>query len=213
MPIDYSQPLSLVARESTIEAHDHAATSSVAKALLSGELPVSYYVRYLMLLWHAYDAIEQALEKHSENPVIEPTYNPALLARAPAISADIAYFLNEADWKSHELHHSVLEHAVPYRARIEEISNSSDPSPLLAHAYVRYLGDLSGGQSIRHTIAKAYNLPGDSGLQFYDFNQLGASSSPATTQADLKKIKEWFRNGMDKGAGDNVEIKGAYALP
>jgi heme oxygenase len=42
---------------------------------------------------------------------------------------------------------------------------------LVAHAYVRYLGYLSGGEAVRRKISKAYQLydHGD-GIAFYNFN-------------------------------------------
>jgi len=91
--------------------------------------------------------------------------------------------------------------------RINSISDSSDPSALLAHSYVRYLGDLSGGQSIRRVIAKAYELDEMSGigLEFYEFKELGGSRR--ASQGDMKKIKEWFREGMNVGVHDKA-IKG-----
>lgn len=95
-----------------------------------------------------------------------------------------------------------------YVDRIQFLSDSTDPSPLLAHSYARYLGDLSGGQFIRRTIAKAYELGDTSGLgtEFYAFKQLG--SSKKATQGDMKTIKEWFRDGMNKSKSE--ETKGMF---
>lgn len=95
-----------------------------------------------------------------------------------------------------------------YVSRIQELSDSADPSPLLAHSYVRYLGDLSGGQTIRRRLAKAYQLDEQLGLglAFYSFKSLD-SSKPAS-QGEMKRIKDWFRAGMNEGGGDNVTLKG-----
>ncbi|KAF8964428.1 hypothetical protein BDZ97DRAFT_1816531 [Flammula alnicola] len=94
-----------------------------------------------------------------------------------------------------------------YVQRIEEVADSSDPSALLAHSYVRYLGDLSGGQTIRHTLAKAYELDEAAGLgvSFYAFKEL-RSSKPAS-QGEMKRIKDWFREGMNKAGDQGVEVK------
>ncbi|KAK7028849.1 hypothetical protein VNI00_014862 [Paramarasmius palmivorus] len=215
--IDFSRPLSDVLRECTKEAHQHIETSAAATALLSGQVTKEEYVRFLMMLWHVYAALEQGLERHATNPILEPTYNPPLLERAPALSSDISYLLQvpENSWRSHPIHTTLLSSApyglTDYVNRIHELSDSEDPSPLLAHAYVRYLGDLSGGQTIRHTIAKAYGLDEASGqgLSFYAFKEL-KSSKPAN-QGEMKRIKDWFRAGMNTGAGDNKELKASIA--
>lgn len=210
--LDYTLPISALVRESTKEAHDNVEHSPTAVAMLRGELQYETYIQYLMTLWHIYNAIERGLERHSSHPVLEPTYNPSLLSRAGPLEADISYLLKvpESSWKSHSLHKALIASPHPalsgYVARLEEISNSSDPSPLLAHAYVRYLGDLSGGQQIKHTIAKAYDIDATGpGLSFYNFKEL-KSSKPASL-GEMKRIKEWYRDGMDKGVGDDVNIK------
>lgn len=136
-----------------------------------------------------------------------------MLARAQTLTADISYLLqvNESTWKSHPVHLSLLASTpaplTAYVARINELSNANDPSPLLAHSYVRYLGDLSGGQVIRHTLAKAYNLDEDAGdgLSFYAFKEL--RSSKLASQGEMKRIKEWFREGMNEG-GKTAAVKG-----
>jgi len=201
MSIDFSLPLATLLRESTHEAHELVAKSPGAMVLLSGRSLVS--------------AFEQALDRHATHPVLEPTYNPTLLARAPALASDISFLLQvpEASWKSHPVHVKLLQSAplelTAYVNRIRELATSDDPTPLLAHSYVRYLGDLSGGQTIRRTLGKAYDLDeeGEQGLSFYAFKELRSSKS--ANQGEMKRIKEWFREGMNTAGERGVEVKGA----
>ncbi|KAJ7213844.1 hypothetical protein GGX14DRAFT_444245 [Mycena pura] len=213
--VDLSQPLSDVLREGTKKAHEEVEVSPAASAMLKGELDKEEYIRFLMMLWHIYDTFERGLERHQNHPVLEPTYNPTLLARAPPLSADIAHLLGvpETSWKSHRVHVQLMASGGPpaltaYTSRIQDIADSSDPSPLLAHAYVRYLGDLSGGQTIQRALAKAYGLRASgAGLEFYKFKEL--HSSKQANLGEMKRIKNWFRAGMNKGAGDNMDVKAA----
>ena len=47
------------------------------------------------------------------------------------------------------------------------------PELLVAHAYTRYLGDLSGGQQLARVARKAYNLEkGGAGTAFYEFGNI-----------------------------------------
>ncbi|KAJ7697553.1 hypothetical protein B0H14DRAFT_3174408 [Mycena olivaceomarginata] len=145
------------------------------------------------------------LERHQNHPVLEPTYNPTLLARAPPLSADIAHLLgvSESSWKSHRIHVQLMAAQPPalekYVARIQAIADSPDPSPLLAHAYVRYLGDLSGGQTIQRALAKAYGLTmGGAGLTFYAFKEL--RSAKLATQGEMKRIKDWQAAVMEEAS-------------
>ncbi|KAK0441615.1 hypothetical protein EV421DRAFT_1811715 [Armillaria borealis] len=208
---DYSQPLSAVLKESTKEVHQNVEHSEGAEALLRGELSKEEYARFLMMLWYIYDAFERALDRYSTHPVLEPTYNPALLQRAPSLAADISYLLQvpESSWKTHRIHSELMANTpaalTEYVTRIQDLANSADPAPLLAHSYVRYLGDLSGGQTIRHTLAKAYALEDGKGLSFYSFKEL--HSSKTASLGEMKRIKDWFRGGMDAGAGDNQAVK------
>lgn len=90
-------------------------------------------------------------------------------------------------------------------------------SLLLAHAYVRYLGDLSGGQYIRRRIAKVYGLSdahdsskGD-GVRFYIFKNSDGGGDAEAGKADIQRLKDWFKAGMDAGVGDDSELKGRFA--
>jgi len=208
-------PLSSLLRDGTAQAHEIAEKSEGAKLLVSGELDKMEYIRYLMMLWHVYDALEAALEVHSTHPILAPTYNPTVLFRSQRITSDLAVLLNipEFNVESHPIHQNFLRSAPDalhtYVDRIEELSKNGDAGRLLAHAYVRYLGDLSGGQFIRRRVAKAYNLSLEDGLgtRFYEFNKLDGSEP--TTQADARKIKDWYRNGMNEGVGDDRDVKAA----
>ncbi|GLB38615.1 putative heme oxygenase [Lyophyllum shimeji] len=215
MSIDFSLPLATLLREATHEAHEIVAKSPGATAMLSGRLDREEYVRYLMMLWHIYDAFEQALDRHATHPVLEPTYNPTLLARAPALASDISFLLQvpEASWKTHSAHTKLVQSPPPeltaYIARIRELAESEDPTRLLAHSYVRYLGDLSGGQTVRRTLGKAYDLDDDvgQGLSFYAFKEL--RSAKTANQGEMKRIKEWFRAGMNTAGERGEDVKAA----
>ncbi|QRW20112.1 heme oxygenase [Rhizoctonia solani] len=191
--IDYTQNISTLLRTSTKRAHNAVHHSELAGKLLRGELPKNEYIYFMMLLWRVYNAIEEGLETHSTNPVLAPTYRPALLSRAGCLSADIAYLLDTTEdaWQSTPLYRSLIS-APPaglrdYVAHLEQLAvskDSTDNSRLLAHAYVRYLGDLSGGQSIRNRMAKAYDLPDTgAGASFYDFGSAGMNEAVGDDRA------------------------------
>jgi heme oxygenase len=74
-----------------------------------------------------------------------------------------------------------------------EQASGGDGSRLIAHAYARYLGDLSGGQIVKRLLARSLNLPPPA-LSFYDF--------PAI--ADIAAFKSEYRAAIDR-AGDESE--------
>jgi heme oxygenase len=116
------------------------------------------------------------------------------------------------DWSGHPIYVQ-LEKDSPgplttYVNRLRHLAaDGSDSRLLLAHAYVRYLGDLSGGQIIRARVAKSYGFPknGD-GVRFYAFHE--GKGEPEVGPSEMKALKEWFRAGMDTGVGDDEKLKG-----
>ncbi|KAG2066320.1 heme oxygenase-like protein [Suillus decipiens] len=212
---DFSLPMASLLRVGTSQAHEAAEHSQGGVRLVKGELDKEEYVYFLMMMWHVYDELERGLDMHASYPTLQPTYNPALLSRTPSLSQDISYLLGvpEATWQKHPSHSSLMtsppKSFTEYTTRLRELSESSDPTRLLAHAYVRYLGDMSGGQFIGRRIAKAYDLDMDQGdgVRFYDFKKLDSNES--ANMGDLKKIKEWYRDGMNAGIGDDTALKAA----
>ena len=55
--------------------------------------------------------------------------------------------------------------------RINQISKEK-PELLVAHAYTRYLGDLSGGQILKKIAQRGMGLQGSEGLAFYEFDKI-----------------------------------------
>ena len=157
--------------------------------------------------------LESGLDAHSTNPVLKPTYQPTLLARAPHLAADIAYLLGTPNWQSHpvflELQIDTPAPLSAYVSRIRTLSASNASAPLLlAHGYVRYLGDLSGGQVIKRGLMKAYDLPETGeGVRFYEFESTRKDGSKAG-QPGMKQTKDWYRDGMDAGVGEDEKLKG-----
>ncbi|KAI0030439.1 heme oxygenase [Vararia minispora EC-137] len=210
--LDLSQPIADLLRSGTAAAHETAEHSKGAGYLARGELTREEYARFLIMLYHVYSTLEQALEQHASHPVLAPTYNPALLSRAPALEADIAHILSVSTsaLPNHPLWASLVTDPPPalsrYTARLRTLRDSSSPALLLAHGYVRYLGDLSGGQFIRRRVQKAYGLEGDIGTAFYEFGRLGNTAAHAAL-GDMKRIKEWYREGMNRGVGEDLDLK------
>ena len=178
-----------------------------------------------------FSALELGLAEYASNPVLAPTYDPQLLARAPALSRDIRHFLSllPANFTSGptvplSTTSSPPPFPVPpflqpvfdsppapvhaYVSHLRYLASSAATAPsLLAHAYVRYLGDLSGGQVIRGRIKRAYGLKGDDGIRFFLFPREGEEGGEAGEKQKMVEVKDWYRRGMNEGVGDDKELK------
>ncbi|BEI81080.1 hypothetical protein CcaverHIS002_0202400 [Cutaneotrichosporon cavernicola] len=232
--LDMSRPVSELLRKGTQRAHTNAENSDGATALTAGKLEMREYVRWLGILWRVYDALETGLDAHATNPVLAGTYNPKLLARAGTLAADIRFLLKRMGHDDSPVRTDIVPTppfplpaflaevftttAPPlkvYIDRLRELAATPDQAPrLLAHAYVRYLGDLSGGQIIGARLRKAYNLDNLDGRMFYFFDLDGDRTAAETgdeTVGDRKKklfaVKGWYRDGMDGGVGDDKALK------
>jgi hypothetical protein len=182
------------------------------------------------------------MSTHSSNPVLQGIYDPSLLARGPALVADITHLLSllpsssagsgfaptMSDTDSSiplppfplpAFLSSIFLNPAPalsnFLTHIHHLCTAPGQAPLLlAHAYVRYLGDLSGGQIIGGRIKRAYGLKGKEGIAFYDFSAKGLRSgfesdpSGEGGKKRLMDIKDWYRRGMDDGVGEDKDLKG-----
>jgi heme oxygenase (biliverdin-producing, ferredoxin) len=150
--------LSAAMRTASQEEHDAAERSPFISELLRGGLDKEAYGAYLARLRPIYAALEEAIRRHRNDPVVATIYDPAL-ERLPAIEADLHC------WSDGSPRSIDSPAAGSYCRRLESID---DGPALLAHHYTRYLGDLSGGQAIGRILDRVFKL-GGVGLAFYAF--------------------------------------------
>jgi heme oxygenase len=100
------------------------------------------------------------------DPELVSAFADPALTRAAALEADLAH-LYGPDWESTI---TVLDSTRAYTDRLRDLAATS-PTHFIAHHYVRYLGDLSGGQMIGRTLSKHYGL-GEAGTSFYRFDRI-----------------------------------------
>ena len=167
----------------TAGLHREAERSGVMREMLRGSIDRAGYALFLRNLLPVYDAMERALEHPDRDPCLALIANPALY-RAAALRADLQHFADvdaaaEAD---------LVPSAARYAARV-----GMGGAGLIAHAYVRYLGDLNGGQILKRLIGRRFGLEG-AGLAFYDF--------PAA--ADPQSLALSYRGAIDQ-AGAHLD--------
>ena len=174
--------LSLTSRlkDATRELHQVAEHAGGMSALLRGRVDRAQYCLLLRNLHALYAALESALDRHAAMPLVAPVRVPVLY-RTAALAADLRT-LHGAAWN--EL--PVAAAMQSYVARLDQIARAQPPL-LAAHAYVRYMGDLSGGQILRDVVRRALDLQDGTGIAFYTFAGGG----------DGREIKEGFLAALD----------------
>jgi heme oxygenase (biliverdin-producing, ferredoxin) len=158
--------------------HARAERSGVMGALLQRRLGRPGYVALLRNLQAIYEALESALDRLQPALAALGAGMPAVLRRGPALAADV-------DWLDGAGADSPPVAAASEYARRLEALNAGDAHLLLAHTYVRYLGDLHGGQVLRPLVRGLYGLASDAddGTRFYDF---GDDATVAALRIELR---------------------------
>jgi heme oxygenase len=180
---DGSLPVSVVTalylRTKTL--HLEAERSGIIRELLRGSANRAGYILLLRNLLPAYQAMEQGLARHRKTPGIGALANYRL-DRAPAIESDLVALCGEA-WQ-HEI--PLLPAGDRYARRVTQAAQGGG-ARLIAHAYTRYLGDLSGGLILQRLLARSLELqPAE--LSFYDFPKY----------PDLAALKATYREALDR---------------
>jgi heme oxygenase len=153
-------------REGTKQSHTMAENTAFMKCFLKGIVEKEPFRKLTANLYLVYSALEGELLRYRDHPVISLVYFPELNRKAN-IEKDLAFYYGE-DWR-HQI--VALEAGKAYVARIHELANT-EPTLLISHAYVRYMGDLSGGQSLKKIVRSALNLPPDQGTGLHEFEQI-----------------------------------------
>jgi heme oxygenase len=169
-------------RAETRDAHVLAERSGIMATLLRGKITRDAYVSLLRNLAGIYRPLEEELDRHAGHAALVGIDLHAL-RRLASLENDIAALDVDAPHDAWAEQPATRE----YAARLRELGRSS-PELLLAHAYVRYMGDLSGGQMLKNVVAKSLGIGDDEpGLAFYAFPRI----------ADPVPFKHAFREALD----------------
>ncbi len=160
-------------KAATAEEHRRVERSGVMVTLLRGRIERVAYLALLRNLHAIYAALEPALLRHAASAVVGPVVMPELF-RTEALERDLQTLHHDADPPAGALRPATAA----YVARLHEL-DAKRPELLVAHAYVRYLGDLSGGQQLRRIVGQALGLAGAAGTRFYDFGDSARVSALA----------------------------------
>jgi len=161
-------------KDLTWEEHKNAERQKFVKELMGG-ISVERYCDFLHNLHPQYNLLEKVSKLH----------NLLDVEVANNIHADILELEGQlTDYKP-----TIYPVVKEYMDHIMLIKD--DPHKLMAHIYVRHMGDLSGGQMI------ARKVPGST--KFYQFDE------------DPKVIKEKIRTRIDDSMADEAKICFGFA--
>ncbi|XP_062264389.1 heme oxygenase 1a [Platichthys flesus] len=174
-------------KAATKENHVRAENTQLMLSYQKGQITLPQYKVLLCSLYEIYKALEEELDRNSTHPAVAPIYFPQELARLEALESDLEVFLG-SDWRKRVIVPAATHR---YQQRLRQIGEEN-PALLVAHAYTRYLGDLSGGQVLGKITQKSLGLSGKEGLSFFSFPGV---SSP-------NRFKQLYRSRMN-----SIELK------
>lgn len=159
-------------KELTAEAHSLAESQPFVKKIFSGTITKEEYIKFLINQELIYATLEMFA---SESGILD---NLPGIHRAANIHQDICELVDDvSSLASVELAQATND----YLDHLESIKN--DPNKLMAHIYVRHMGDLYGGQMI------ATKVPGSG--NFYKFE-------------NAEELKAAIRDKLDDSLADEA---------
>jgi heme oxygenase len=155
--------LALQLDDGTRKAHSVAKNTAFVTGFFKGLSTKDEYAKLLTSLYCVYVAMEEAFDTTAEESVIK--MDDANLRRVDAARVDMKYYFGEG-WEKKIAPSRATK---KYVSRIETIAKEN-PKLLIAHQYLRYLGDLFGDQMMGGMTRKSLNLSGGMGIRFYQFD-------------------------------------------
>jgi ferrochelatase len=185
VPGKSSSPLSRSLKEGTKVVHMAAENVRFVQDFQKSAVPKERYVEFLKALYFIYAAMEEAL---AQLPQELRHIDYEVVCRSEALEKDLRFHLGLPAGSPMDLGEPSPA-TRQYVARLKQVV-VDEPHLLLAHAYSRYMGDLSGGQVLGSAAKRAYGLEGDGGSAFYQFERIGAG-------AQLTDFKRNYRSSLD----------------
>jgi heme oxygenase len=142
----------------------------------------------------AYRQLEAGLEAHRHSPATRAAARCEIY-RAPALLSDISAIFG-SEWENTL---PLLAAGEQYRRRVA-VAAEGDGTRLIAHAYTRYFGDLSGGQVLKRLLARSLGLQPQE-LAFYDFPKI----------KEIEAFKQDYRRAIDDSSA-SITVIGPVVL-
>lgn len=178
-------PLSAALRTATAAAHESAESSSFVTDLIEGRACRAAFVALAVQQLVVYRALEDVLHEHYlDHPLVAPV-DDRRLDRAQVLLGDLEVLV--APDVDVRLADGSLPICPATTAYAEVLREEHSPELVLANHYVRYLGDLSGGQIIARLVQRHYGVE-EGGLGFYRFDGIPKP----------KVYKDGYRAAMDR---------------
>lgn len=184
--------IALMLREGTAEKHHETETVPYLRAIFRGGLDPQTYTYQLESLKYVYEVMENLFEINKNDPILSKVYYSEL-NRLESLNEDITFFQKKFNTS---LRGKISNATAKYIQYIESVA-SSRPAMLVAQSYVRYLGDLSGGQAIKKVLVKSFGLEGNDGTAFYEFPKI----------SNLNEFKGIYRQALDTLPFDELQKK------
>jgi heme oxygenase len=187
-------------RERTSLLHTEAERSGIVSDILRKKADRRSYAMLLRNLLPAYVEMERALEYRDASSILTVFARPEL-RRADRIATDLEALCGRAWQRDLPL----LPAGERYAARVA-MAGEGDGIRLVAHAYVRYFGDLSGGQVLKKMLGGTLGL-GPEALTFYDFPDV---PDPASAKNEMRFAID--REGAVLANGESIVEEGILAF-
>ncbi|WP_238654254.1 biliverdin-producing heme oxygenase [Rothia uropygialis] len=156
---------SAIVRTRTAERHSKAEHSTFMSDLMEGSLDAAAYTQLLTQYEYIYEALESVAHRFRQlDDDLTRPFNQPGLDRLASIRHDLRQLRKPGDSTL-----PCLTSTSDYVERIRQTAGS--PERFLAHHYLRYLGDLSGGQAVAALMGRHYGVPRE-GLSMYRFEDL-----------------------------------------
>uniref|UniRef100_A0A7S1CUH2 Heme oxygenase n=1 Tax=Picochlorum oklahomense TaxID=249345 RepID=A0A7S1CUH2_9CHLO len=200
-----AETLSARLKQGTKEQHDRASRVKIMGKIMSRNVSRAEYEQLLFTYYQMYTVLEKAIRDHCENESIKNVYS-SKLERVDSIKLDLEYFVGK-EWESDERLNTVSPAVEQFQAHIQDLA-AKQPSLLLAHFYVRYLGDLAGGQIISTKIQRRFEMADLNGLNFYTFKDI------PNVRGHVKQIKEGIDKVVDPTLIEDIvnEVKVSFEM-
>jgi len=176
----------------TSKHHRLAETSGIVHDILLKKTTIEAYTLYLRNLHVIYTALERPFRKTSkETKLVKPFLNEMLL-RTRSIEVDLDLLSGSRQWRSL----AILESCKAYLSHINTIRTEM-PIALLGHIYVRYLGDMNGGQVLERLLKQSLNLQNDA-YNFYRYPAVTDLASFRSAYRDMFNIASLSTDDRDR---------------